>query len=354
MESLAKKLTKMGFEPGLWFAPTIVEPHARIAQVEYDMLAKGEAGEPCLAFECMRRSGFVLDPTQEKVKKHLFQLFSRYASMGYKYFKLDFMGATLKARRFADPLVPRSEIARLIVEPIHEAVKGKAKILGCNYHFDGGGKFVDSVRIGSDIHARWDRLKENTVSVGARFWSNGRLWLNDPDFALCRGLDTSDDPDLKRLKPCLVFITPEAKELEPGWLMALVDMKRPQLEILLGVTLMAAGAVNLSDKMTRLNESGLDLARRTVSAERGEAARPLDLFESERPSYWLQKLSKGHRVLMVNWGDEPASREVDLKALGIEAKSARNFWNDEAVSIENGVLKAKLQPATCLMAEIAG
>ena len=35
MKHLAQELTKMGFEPGLWFAPAIAEPHSRIAQLDY-------------------------------------------------------------------------------------------------------------------------------------------------------------------------------------------------------------------------------------------------------------------------------------------------------------------------------
>jgi len=352
MASLAKELSKMGFEPGLWFAPTIVEPHCRIAQTGYEMLAMGDSGQPCLAFECMRRYGFVLDPTQEKVRRHLGKLFARYADMGYKYFKLDFMGATLKAKRFADASVPRSEIARLIVEPIAEAVKGKSLILGCNYHFDGGNKFVDSVRSGADIHATWSGLTHNVTSVAARFWANKRLWINDPDFALCRGLDTSDDPELTKLLPCLVFVPPEAKTLERGWLEPLVDLRRPQLEMLLSIVLAAGGAVNLSDKMPRLNASGLDLARRAVSAESGEAARPLDLFENERPSIWLQKLSKGWRALLLNWSDEPAEMSFDLKAHEISVESATDFWRDTSVPMKDGTIVAKLEPRSCLLVSL--
>ncbi len=352
MESLAKELSKMGFEPGLWFAPTIVEPHARIAQTDYGMLALGESGQPCLAFECMRRYGFVLDPTQERVRKHLAALFARYAKMGYKYFKLDFMGTTLKARRFADGSIPRSQIARMIVEPIWEAVKGKAEILGCNYRFDGGTKYVDAVRTGSDIHATWSGLTHNAVSVAARFWANKRLWINDPDFALCRGFDTSGDPDLTRLLPCLVFVSPEKKDLEKGWTEPLADLRRPQLEMLLSIVLAAGGAVNLSDNLPRLNASGLDLARRAVAAESGEAAIPLDLFESERPSRWLQKLKKGHRVLLLNWTDSRQACAFDLAAHGINAKAAKSFWNDAPINLDGGMIKAELEPRSCLFASI--
>jgi Melibiase len=349
MKYLAEKLTELGFEPGLWFAPTIVEPHSPIAQMDYDMLACSEGGQPCFAYECMGRKGFLLDPTQEKVDKHLRKIFSDYADMGYKYFKLDFMGQTLKAKKFADPMIPHSEIARLIVKSVYEEVSDRAVVLGCNYQFKGGTDYVDAVRVGGDIHARWEAIKSNTVSVAARFWTNRRLWINDPDFALCRALDTSDEKDINRLQPALVGVSPEDHDPEAGAFMQ-VDIKRAQSEILLSIVMAAGGAVNLSDKMYMLNESGLDLARRIVSAEVGDTAIPLDLFKSDLPAHWLQKVGDKHRVLLINWSDEAKKMSFNLNQYGISTNEAVNFWNDEAVKINNNRIEATIEPRSCLLA----
>jgi len=351
MKYLADKLTELGFEPGLWFAPTIVEPHSPIAQMDYDMLACSEGGQPCFAYECMGRKGFLLDPTQDKVDKHLRKIFNRYADMGYKYFKLDFMGQTLKARKFANSKIPHSEIARLIVKSVYEEVNDRATVLGCNYQFKGGTDFVDAVRIGGDIHAQWHSIKSNTVSVAARFWSNRRLWINDPDFALCRAFDTSDEKDINRLQPCLISVSPEDHDPETGAFMQ-VDIKRAQSEILLSVVLAAGGAVNLSDKMYMLNESGLDLARRTVAAEVGKTAIPLDLFKSDLPAHWLQKVGDKHRILLINWSDEAKEMTFNLNQYGINSNQAVNFWNDEAVKIDQGKITTILEPRSCLFAVV--
>ena len=352
MAYLAKEINKMGFVPGLWFAPTVIEPHARIAQMDYDMLAMGESGKPCLSFQCMKRHGFVLDPTVPKTRKYLYDLFKRYADMGYGYFKLDFLGSTLGARKFADSTVPRSQIIRKIVEPVYEAVNGKARILGCNYNFEAANKVVDAVRIGADIHATWKGICHNVTSVAARFWSNKRLWINDPDFALCRSLDTANDSDLTRLLCCLVYITPEMTDASAYDFLLVDDITRPQAEILLSIVLAAAGAVNLSDNLPRLNESGLDLARRVVSADSGDAAIPVDLFCSDKPSYWFQKVKDYHRVLMINWTDEPGNYSFDLKPYGVKADSAVNFWNDLTIPVKDGVIRMELQPRSCLLAVV--
>ena len=352
MKYLADKITELGFEPGLWFAPTIVEPHANIAQMGYDMLACSEGGQPCFAYECMGRKGFLLDPTQDKVRDHLQNIFKRYADMGYKYFKLDFMGQTMKAKRFADSMIPRSEIPRLIVKHIHEAVHDKATILGCNYYFKGGTDYVDAVRIGGDIHAKWNSILNNTVAVAARFWSNKRLWVNDPDFALCRAFDTCNDEEINRLQPALIAVDPEDPNPEAGAFKQ-VDIKRPQSEILLSIALAAGGAINLSDKMYLLNESGLDLARRTVSAPVGETAIPLDLFSSSLPSRWLQKVGNSYRLLLINWSDEECGMTFDLSKYGITASKAVNFWNDKPVNVCGNCIETVLEPRSCMFAVIS-
>lgn len=352
MRALAAELTRMGFEPGLWFAPGVAEPHSRLAQLDGDMLAQSEGGQPCLGYSCLERKGFLLDPTHNKTRRFLHDLFADYVDMGYRYFKLDFLTQTLKARRFHDRTVSRADIVPRLLEPIRSATAGRASLLGCNYPLSCGADLVDAVRVGSDIHSAWQNIRDNALSVGARFWGGQRLWVNDPDFALCRSMDTSDDPDLHRLRPRLVFVSPES-EYNGFWGDSLVDARRPQMEVLLSVALMAGGAVNLSDNLPRLNASGLDLARRVAAAEVGAPATPLDLFENDRPGRWLQKTPTGHRVLLVNWDDAEKDMVFDGAAHGLAlAAEAVDFWNDAPVSVENGAIRRRLPGRGCLLATV--
>ena len=153
----------------------------------------------------------------------------------------------------------------------------------------------------------------------------------------------------------MVFEDPDGKDPD-SWCFhhVLVDdgIRRPQMEVLLSIVLAAGGAVNLSDRMSRLNESGLDLARRTAAAESGEAAIPLDLFTSEIPSRYLQKLSRGYRVLLVNWEDREREVSIDLRSLGIECCNAVNFWNDRPVRLRDGRIGEALPARSCLLAEL--
>ncbi|MDZ4199277.1 MAG: glycoside hydrolase family 36 protein, partial [Kiritimatiellia bacterium] len=268
MEELARNIKVLGFEPGLWIAPTIIEPHSRIAQLQPDWLAKTWFGEPILAFSCMKRNGFLLDPTQPRVKAWLRDLFRRYCDMGFTYFKLDFLGSTLEAPVFADASVGRGEIMRHILEPIREATLGRARILGCNYMFDGGDDLVDGVRTSGDIHATWEAVRGNVRSIAARFWMQGRLWDNDPDFAVCRGPDTSEDPLNALFKPSIVYYTPDCREPNPH-IASIATARYEEAVTLLSLVVISGGSVNLSDCLYKLNARGLDLVRKTVAFERG-------------------------------------------------------------------------------------
>lgn len=346
MKYLADELRKMGFKPGLWLAPSIVEPHCRIAQWDYDMLACSEGGQPCRAFRCMERYGFVLDPTVPKTQKHLEKLFDRYAAMGYEYFKLDFLGSTMDAKRFADRSVPRCQVLGKLMEAVCRGVAGRSEILGCNYHFYNGNSFVNSVRVGADIHSHWSSVKKNTVSVAGMYWANKRLWINDPDFSLCRSPETSNDPDIQRLKPSYVVCFPDS-EFNANYGYNLASTTFEEQKVLLSLDLMAGGAVNLSDKMPLLNEAGLELARKIVSAESGFNGRPLDFFESELPAYWQQSLKKGGRMLVINWEDTPQEFTVDWRLAGSPAE-AKDFWNGK---IEKCCEKVTLAPHSCKLWE---
>ena len=347
MKKLADRIRKLGFKPGLWLAPSIVEPHSRIAQWDYDMLACSEGGQPCLGYRCMERYGFLLDPTVEKSRKFLTDLFDRYAGMGYEYFKLDFLGSTMEAKRFHDRTVPRCRVLRLLMDAVAAGVAGRAELLGCNYHFFLGNTRVNSVRVGGDIHSRWPSILYNTPSVAGMFWANKRLWINDPDFALCRSLETSDDPDIQRLKPCLVDCRPDdAFDPENDFILTSTNLNE-QL-ILLSLVLMTGGAVNFSDNMPLLNETGLELARKMVMAESGFGGRPLDLFERKLPVYWTQKLKKGGRVLVINWSDKAEEIPLNWNILAPGVSEVRNFWTGET---EPCAGKIALNPHSCRLWE---
>lgn len=240
---------------------------------------------------------------------------------------------------------------REILTPIREAVEGRATLLGCGYVYDGGNDLVQMVRAGSDIHATWNNTRHNAIALAARFWASNRVWTTDPDFAVCRGPDTSKDPDRGRLRCLYVLVNPgEARrETESGlaWSEGFDTIRCHEAQVLLSLVTINGGAINLSDKLPVLNERGLDLVRRTVAAPRGGAPVPIDLFESTLVARWLQPTPAGFRTLLINWEEQARELVLDLSPYGFQAVNGRNFWTDEPVRITGNRVTARLEPHAC-------
>ena len=355
MEYLAKELRKMNFTPGLWIAPGIFEPHSRSAQLDLDMFATSRGGQPCLSYQCMKRYGYVLDPTVPKSQKFLEDLFRRYTDYGYGYFKIDFLRPVLNAFRRMDKACKRDDIVRLIIDGIRRGTQDRAVLLGCGYVFSSGADGLEACRIGADIHAKWNNLKSNTPSVAARYWQNKKLWINDPDFAVCRAAHTSNDPDLNRLQALYVYVNPQDEYLADK-VHNLATFKEGEPEVLLSVAIISGGMINLSDKLTLLNEKGLELCRKTVAAEPGEGGVALELFESDLPERYVQKFKSGIRLLAVNWDDsESKVFTFDLEKCGItKDMKAADFWSGAKVSHDGKMLQIELAPHRCQLIEFRG
>ena len=273
----------------------------------------------------------------------LYDLFRRYRELGFGYFKLDFLSHTLNARRFADGAASGNEIIRRLLTPIAAGAGDGAELLGCNYPFAAGSGLVDAVRIACDIHARRDAVATNSVSIAARSWTQPYWWRNDPDFALIRGPATSDDPDLTRLRPAHVYVTPEGRDDAAfGNYTIAGELGLEEVKILLGIVLISGGTINFSDRFPKLNAQGLALARKLAAAPPGEAAQVLDLFEHEQPERWRQQVAPTHfRLLLVNWSD--AGREYSLapEACGFTGcipATVTDFWDGTPITATTMIL----------------
>ena len=161
--------------------------------------------------------------------------------------------------------------------------------------------------------------------------------------------------DMHRLQPAYVYVAPNDQYLADKEF-DLATFKENEPEVLLSVAIISGGVLNLSDKMTLLNEKGLELCRKTVSAEPGEAGVCLELFESELPWRFVQKFKSGVRLLAINWDDnEKKTFSFDLEKSGISKDmKATDFWSGKAVSHDGKVFEIELAPHTCQLIEFRG
>lgn len=349
MDGLARKIKEHGMKPGLWFAPFIVEEHSFIADWHADMLATGDKKIPALPFQCMKRMGFILDAASEKSKKFLADIFARYRSLGYDYFKLDFLRHLQNAVHHNGEKAAKGKLMRDALALIRTAAGKDAHILGCNFPFEVGDGIVDSARVSSDVAPRWHNVMENVKSMAARYWMNRVLWWSDPDFAVCRGDDTSDDADLRRMNPLNVYQEMKGQRTEyiTRWE---TFVTYSEARVLMSLAVVNGGVIALSDKLTRLNPRGLDLVRKTVAAEDRGRGVPIDLFEHTYPERWIQQNDAGKRYLFVNYGDKPKKLTVSEKDIDTSLRY-RDFWTGEVIPLKNGTYSAVIDRHSCLFIE---
>ena len=142
------------------------------------------------------------------------------AAWGFRYFKLDFLyaGALPGIGRYREGL-----------QRIRDAVGPEAILLGCGAPLLPSIGLVDAMRIGPDVLPEppdtTQDLEHVIRATNARRWMNGKLWVNDPDTLVAR---------------------PEIAERE-AW--------AAHVERYGGLTFS-------SDRLTALDERGLELTRR--------------------------------------------------------------------------------------------
>lgn len=332
MAQVATEIRAAGMEPGIWLSPLQMRPTLPVLRHRRDMLCHDENGQVILS------GGHVmLDPTHPWTREWLFDLCRGLREAGFSFFKIDYL-----YRDYLEKMGPlqvptgKAAAARLFLEIIREAIGDQAHLLSCGAPLPAALGLADSARIGTDIHNFWGHVRNCAVQIAMSYWQNGRLWVNDPDFALIRCRETTDDPYLN------VPFTPrpfDSANPENFW-MAGTDATLPELKTWLALVHLCGGSVFASDSIARLNALGLGLLQRLV-AEPCAPARPLDLFAATPPRVWLAE----GRLGVFNFADEVA--DVPLSE-GLPA-TGEDFWTGARVELGESL---RLLPHEALLVKI--
>jgi hypothetical protein len=126
-------------------------------------------------------------------------------------------------------------------------------------------------------------------------------------------------------------------------------------------TLIALSGGNMiaGDRLTNLDATRVEILKK-VFPSCGEAARPIDLFERDRPEIFALPLKRPFGewlVLGLFNADEQAAAEkrIDLARLGLDpAKTyvAFDFWNQRLFGELRGNFRAQIEPASVLLLAI--
>jgi alpha-galactosidase len=230
LRRVAASIRTAGKIPGIWTAPFLVGQRSRLAARHPEWLVgKADAGWN------WNQHLLVLDVSHPAAAAHLQGVYETLATWGFGYYKLDFLYAgALDGRRHTGctPLEAYREGLRLV----RAAVGAEAILLGCGAPLLPSIGLVDAMRIGPDVLpeptgdpsiAAGPDLAEVMQRTRARSWTHGRLWVADPD--------------------CLV-----------------VRAGIPDREAWASHVERLGGLAFSSDRLTTLDELGLDLTRRVL------------------------------------------------------------------------------------------
>lgn len=318
MAQVAREIRAAGLEPGIWLSPLQARTTLPAVRHQREMLCHDRDGKLIIS------GGHVLlDPTHPWTRERLLSLCRGLREAGFTLFKIDYLYRDY-LNQMDELHVPtgKAAAARLFLEIIREAIGDDAHLLSCGAPLPAALGLADSARIGTDIHNFWGHVRNCAVQIAMSYWQSGRLWTNDPDFALIRCGDTTEDPFLNVPYTPQPFVNPEA-----FW-MAGEEATLSELKTWLALVHLCGGSLFAADSIARLNGLGLSLLEKLL-AEPSTPARPLDLFENTPPRVWQAE----KRLGVFNFADEPA--EIVLPE-GLPG-SGVDFWSDEAVKLGGSV-----------------
>ena len=328
LDEVAKEITKRGFLPGIWMAPLLMKSSCEGFDGRMHWFCKNEKGE------YIRSEGgtYVIDPTQSEAREFVLDNYRYLYACGYRLFKIDYLSPLVSVRSFTDKnATPYSALAELILD-IRRATGEDAVILGCSLPVQCGADIAPSMRIGVDIHNHFGHAKWIAESLSWTWMYNNRSTRIDPDFLVVRGLETANEPLIWEGTPN--YTAPKRRaDMTDGELFKSRWRQGDQFNALEAETwsylvAVSGGNIFLSDKMSVLNEKGIEIISNAFEAS-GEECRPCYLpTDSRLPSLW--KNEKG--FLLINWTDEPSLMTVDCNESSPRSKKHYEL-NDGKLSV---------------------
>jgi hypothetical protein len=181
---------------------------------------------------------------------------------------------------------------------------------------------VDSMRIEQDLpRLTWEQYaghKNSTApAVALRYYFHQRTWLNDPDHV------------------------------------GLALLTIPQAEAVASLIALSGGPVISGDRLPALGATRLSILQKILPAY-GAAARPLDLFDKDRPELFVLPIYTAFGAWWLvgyfNWHEDAiVRRELPLTRLGLDAQTSYlvySFWRQRLLADSSATMSLRFAPAS--------
>lgn len=324
LRPLVEKTVAAGLTPGVWLAPFIVHPKARLVGEHPDWLLRDANGKPVTAGFVWNAFTYALDLTHPDALAYTQDVIrTAVEGWGFTYLKLDFLYAAALEGVYQDPTLSRAQVLRMGLEAVRDAAGPETTMLGCGCPLGSGLGIFEAMRISADVSGYWKphfppvslilqgephmpSARNAIHNILTRAPLHRRWWVNDPDCLLVR-------PDTR--------------------------LSLPEVQTLATAIGLTGGSLLVSDDLPALPPDRLALAQSLLPVI-GERAWVLDLFETDFPAMLRVDLEgpegPWHLLAKFNWDSAPK----DLTFSTGEYRLAPNdYWLREFWTGQMGLLK---------------
>ncbi len=337
MKWLAGKIREYGLKAGLWLAPYVVSEPTELFRKNPDWFLKNPDGSPkrvgpwpdedtdWARNENPRRYG--LDITHPGAAAWLHGLMDTVGNQwGYEMAKIDFVAwSLLSAHRYYDPSVTPAQAYRKGFEIMRSALGESCHLLDCGPAPVSCG-LADSMRIELDQNygyagQAWKQyFQDSSCSAAAaakRYYFHKRAWANDADH-ICINL-----------------------------------LSNPQAQAVATIIALSGGNAISGDRLTELSAEKLEILKKALPAY-GQAARPVNLFDSDIPTAFALKIQRDFAEWTVAGFFNPDTNETMEQAFPLErlflepgkAYLAYDFWMEKFIGEFSDSITVKIQPGS--------
>lgn len=325
LRPLVEKTIAAGLTPGIWLAPFIVHPKARLVSEHPDWLLRDADGKPVTAGFVWNAFTYALDLTHPDALAYTQDVIrTAVKDWGFTYLKLDFLYAAALDGAYQDATLSRAQVLRMGLEALRAAAGPEVTMLGCGCPLGSGLGIFEAMRISADVSGYWKphfppvspilqgephmpSARNAIHNILTRAPLHQRWWVNDPDCLLVR-------PDTR---------------------LSLAEVQT--LATAIGLT---GGSLLVSDDLPALPPERLALAQALLPVI-GQRAWVLDLFETDFPTRLRVGLEgpegPWHLLAKFNW--ESAPRDLTFSTGEYRLAPDRKYWLREFWSGRIGLLK---------------
>jgi alpha-galactosidase len=323
---LAAEIHDAGYMPGLWLAPFILHPAARLAKQHPEFILRKRNGRPVNAGFVWNVLTTALDLTHPGALEHACKVVeTARREWGYSYLKLDFLYAGALEGQRSDPTRTRAQVLRGAMEAVRRAAGSDTFLLGCGAPLGSVLGLVDSMRIGADVSGSWTPefngirsifknephmpcARNSIQNILTRAPMHNRWWINDPDCLLIR-------PD--------------------------THLSLAEVQTLATAIALTGGSLLLSDDLPNLPRERLAIAEALLPII-GERAEVLDWFDSLTPQRLRLDLhgptGRWHLLAWFNWSEKPQDITLRLQNFRLPVGDywGRSYWDNRAFYVSEG------------------